>query len=64
MVILSWAAINSSLTYSYDGNIYSGLDYELGKQFAAYLNVKLTIKTYGSLNELFLALDNNEVDFH
>ncbi len=55
--------INSSLTYSYDGNAYSGLDYELGKQFAAYLNVKLTIKTYGSLNELFVALDNNNVDF-
>ncbi|PKG38794.1 membrane-bound lytic murein transglycosylase MltF [Psychromonas sp. Urea-02u-13] len=55
--------INSSLTYSYDGNTYSGLDYELGKQFAAYLDVKITIKTYNSLNELFLALDNNQIDF-
>jgi membrane-bound lytic murein transglycosylase F len=55
--------INSSLTYSYDGNIYSGLDYELGKQFATYLDVKITIKEYGSLNELFLALDNNKIDF-
>ncbi|MCP4325030.1 MAG: membrane-bound lytic murein transglycosylase MltF [Psychromonas sp.] len=55
--------INSSLTYSYDGNTYSGLDYELGKQFSAYLNVKLTIKEYDSLSELFLALDNNEIDF-
>jgi membrane-bound lytic murein transglycosylase F len=55
--------INSSLTYSYDGNSYSGLDYELGKQFAIYLDVKLTIKEYSSLTELFFALDNNEVDF-
>ncbi|PKF63105.1 membrane-bound lytic murein transglycosylase MltF [Psychromonas sp. psych-6C06] len=55
--------INSSLTYSYDGDNYSGLDYELAVQFAAYLNVKLTIKEYPSLNELFLALDNQEVDF-
>lgn len=55
--------INSSLTYSYDGNIYSGLDYELGKQLAEYLNVKLTIKEYDSLTELFTALDNDEFDF-
>ena len=55
--------INSSLTYSYDGNTYNGFDYELGKQFATYLDVKLTIKEYGSLNELFSALDNNSIDF-
>lgn len=55
--------INSSLTYSYDGAHYSGFDYELGKQFAIYLNVKLQIKEYSSLNELFYALDNKEVDF-
>lgn len=55
--------INSSLTYSYDGNNYSGLDYELAVQFAQYLNVKLTIKKYDSLNELFVALDENQVDF-
>lgn len=55
--------INSSLTYSHDGTNYSGLDYELAVQFADYLNVKLTIKEYGSLNELFAALDNDQVDF-
>ena len=55
--------INSTLTYSYDGSKYSGLDYELSKQFAEYLGVKLTIKQYDSLNELFLALDKNKVDF-
>lgn len=55
--------INSSLTYGYDGTNYTGLDYELAKQFATYLNVKLTIKEFNSLNELFLALDKNQVDF-
>jgi membrane-bound lytic murein transglycosylase F len=55
--------INSSLTYSFDGSVYSGLDYELGKQFSEYLNVKLTIKEYDSIKELFDALDNNEIDF-
>ena len=55
--------INSSLTYSYDGSNYSGLDYELAVQFAAYLNVKLTIKEYDSLEALFDALDDNQVDF-
>jgi len=55
--------LNSSLTYSYDGNNYSGFDYELAVQFAAYLNVKLTIKNYATLNDLFLAVDENEVDF-
>ena len=55
--------INSSLTYNYDGTTYSGLDYELAVQFAEYLNVKLTIKEYASLEELFAALDDNQVDF-
>ncbi|WP_019615889.1 membrane-bound lytic murein transglycosylase MltF [Psychromonas ossibalaenae] len=55
--------INSSLTYSYDGSVYSGFDYELGKQFAAYLNVNFRIKEYNSLKELFDALDNNKIDF-
>ncbi|GLS89663.1 membrane-bound lytic murein transglycosylase F [Psychromonas marina] len=55
--------INSSLTYGYDGTNYTGLDYELAKQFASYLNVKLTIKEYASLDELFLALDEEQVDF-
>jgi len=55
--------INSTLTYSQNDNGYSGLDYELAVKFADYLNVKLTIKEYDSLNELFLALDDNQVDF-
>ncbi len=55
--------INSSLTYSYEGNQYSGFDYELGKKFAEYLNVDLRIKTYDSLEALFLDLDNGKIDY-
>ncbi|MFT6926918.1 MAG: membrane-bound lytic murein transglycosylase F [Psychromonas sp.] len=55
--------INGSLTYSYDGSVYSGFDYELGKQLADDLNVKLTIKEYSTFEALFKALDNNKVDF-
>ncbi|MEH6452045.1 MAG: membrane-bound lytic murein transglycosylase MltF [Psychromonas sp.] len=54
---------NGPLTYTFDGSIHSGLDYQLGKQFSEYLNVKFTIKEYESIEDLFLALDNNEIDF-
>jgi len=60
---LIMGTINSSLTYSYDGDNYSGLDYELGKKFATYLKLKLVVKEFDNLDELFLALDNNEIDF-
>ena len=60
---LIMGTINSSLTYSYDGDNYSGLDYELGKKFATYLKLKLVIKEFDNLDELFLALDNNKIDF-
>lgn len=55
--------INSPLTYSYDGDNYSGLDYELAKKFADYLELELEIKEFTDLDELFLALENNEIDF-
>ncbi|MEJ6121913.1 membrane-bound lytic murein transglycosylase MltF [Vibrio sp. 2-Bac 85] len=54
---------NSSLTYNYDGENYSGLDYELGKKFANYLKVKLVVKEFENLDDLFSALDNNDIDF-
>lgn len=54
---------NGPLTYTFDGKVHSGLDYELGKQFSEYLNVKFTIKEYNSIKDLFDALDNNEIDF-
>ena len=55
--------INDSLTYSFDGNVYSGFDYQLGKQFADDLKVKLTVKEYPTYEKLFHALDNDKVDF-
>ncbi|MFT7053172.1 MAG: membrane-bound lytic murein transglycosylase F [Psychromonas sp.] len=55
--------INGSLTYSFDGSVYSGFDYELGKQLADDLKVKLTIKEYPTFEALFQALDNDKVDF-
>jgi len=60
---LIMGTMNSALTYSFDGDNYSGLDYELGKKFAKYLNLKLIIKEYDDLDSLFLALEDNEIDF-
>lgn len=60
---ITMGTINSSLTYSYDGENYSGLDYELGKKFAEYLHVELVVKEFDNLNSLFAALENNEIDF-
>ncbi|TEW55774.1 membrane-bound lytic murein transglycosylase MltF [Psychromonas sp. RZ22] len=60
---LVMGTINGSLTYSYDGEVYSGLDYELGKKFAAYLKVKLIVKEFDNLDELFESLENNNIDF-
>jgi membrane-bound lytic murein transglycosylase F len=60
---ITMGTINSSLTYSYDGDTYSGLDYELGSQFAEYLQVELIIQEFDNLDLLFDALENNEIDF-
>jgi len=60
---LVMGTINSSLTYSYDGEKYSGLDYEFGKKFATYLKLDFTVKEFDNLDDLFLALDNNKIDF-
>ena len=38
-------------------------DYELSKLFADKLNVPLRVREYANLKMLFLALDNNDVDF-
>ena len=55
--------INGSLTYAFDGLDKSGFDYEMGLKFAEYLNVTLRVKEYDSLEALFSALDDNEIDF-
>ena len=55
--------INSALTYNYDGEHYSGLDYELGKKFARYLKLDLAVKEFETIDLLLQALDNNRIDF-
>ncbi|TEW52068.1 membrane-bound lytic murein transglycosylase MltF [Psychromonas algicola] len=60
---ITMGTINGSLTYSYDGDTYSGLDYELGKKFAEYLQVELVVEEFDNLALLFTALENNEIDF-
>ena len=55
--------INSSLTYIYDGESYTGLDYELGEKFADYLEVDFIVKDFDTLEALFFALNNKQIDF-
>ena len=55
--------INGSLTYTFDGASHSGFDYELGLEFAKYLNVELQVKEFDTLTDLFQALDDKEIDF-
>lgn len=60
---LVWGTFNSSITYSQDGKNIEGIDYELAKQFADYLNVELKINEYDNLTDLLNALDDDEIDF-
>ena len=60
---LIWGTFNSTLTYSHNGNKFEGIDYELAKQFANYLNVELQINEYKSLTDLLAALDEGKIDF-
>ncbi|HIP76199.1 MAG TPA: membrane-bound lytic murein transglycosylase MltF [Psychromonas hadalis] len=55
--------MNSTLTYSTDGDKTSGIDYELAKKFAKDLNLPLKVRVFPTLEKLFNALDRNEVDF-
>ena len=60
---LIWGTFNSTLTYSYNGKKIEGIDYELAKKFASYLNVELQINEYDNLTDLLNALDDGEIDF-
>ena len=60
---ITMGTINGSLTYSYDGENYSGLDYELGRKFAEYLQVDLVIEEFDNLALLFKALEDDKIDF-
>lgn len=54
---------NSPTTYYEGSNGPTGFEYELAKQFADYLGVKLKIITPNNLNDIFDMLDNNEAHF-
>ena len=60
---LLMGTINSSLTYSSDGEKTTGIDYELGDQFAKSINLPLQVRTFESLSALFHALDRGDIDF-
>nr|WP_078236632.1 membrane-bound lytic murein transglycosylase MltF [Haemophilus paracuniculus] len=54
--------INHPIAYFIGSNGTSGIEYELAKSFADYLNVKLEVKTYDNSEQLFTALKEGEID--
>lgn len=56
------STIASPVTYTDVGGKTWGLDYELARQFADYLGVKLTITVRQNINQLFDDLDNDDAD--
>ncbi|OOF44328.1 membrane-bound lytic murein transglycosylase MltF [Rodentibacter trehalosifermentans] len=54
--------INNPIYYFIDSGGESGLEYELAKNFADYLGVKLEIKTLENTDALFNALESNQID--
>lgn len=60
---LTVGTINNSISYFIDHSGQpSGLEYELSKAFADYLNVNLKIVPMDNSDALFEALKNNEID--
>ncbi|MFC0308731.1 membrane-bound lytic murein transglycosylase MltF [Gallibacterium trehalosifermentans] len=54
--------INNAFSYFVNANGAAGLEYELTKAFADYLNVQLQIKTFDNSEDLLQALENNQID--
>lgn len=54
--------INNPIYYFIGSEGQSGLEYELAKNFADYLNVDLEIKTLENTDALFEALETNQID--
>lgn len=54
--------INAPPSYSSDNGVPSGIDYELTKMFADYLGVNLKIEPRSNIQQMFSALEKNEVD--
>lgn len=61
--VLTVGTVNNSISYFIDHSGQpSGLEYELSKAFADYLNVELQIVPLDNSDALFEALKNNEID--
>ena len=54
--------INHPISYFINGEGESGLEYELSKAFANYLNVELEMRPMESTDALFTALDEHKID--
>ena len=54
--------INHPISYFINGEGESGLEYELSKAFANYLNVDLEMQPMESTDALFTALDEHKID--
>ena len=54
--------INHPISYFINGEGESGLEYELSKAFASYLNVELEMRPMESTDTLFDALDEHKID--
>ena len=54
--------INHPISYFINGEGESGLEYELSKAFASYLNVELEMRSMESTDMLFDALDEHKID--
>lgn len=56
------STIHTPLTYNEINGKPFGLDYELAKQFAEYLGVKLKVTVRQNISQLFDDLDNGNAD--
>lgn len=54
--------VNHPLSYFVGADGKAGIDYELAKSFADYLNVKLDVKSFDNSQQVFNALKDNEID--
>ena len=60
--VLVVGTINNPVSYFIGSEGQSGLEYELSKAFADYLGVKLEMRVKDNAEELFAALERNEID--
>ena len=60
--VLVVGTINNPVSYFIGSEGQSGLEYELSKAFADYLGVKLEMTVKDNAEELFAALERNEID--